>query len=61
MTWFLWTISTGTGGHYRPELVDDFTGLRITAGYDKYTYQNQQYIGGQPFVHFYLSSFLETD
>ncbi len=28
MTWFLWTISTGTGGHYRPELVDDFTGLR---------------------------------
>jgi Tfp pilus assembly protein PilF len=29
MTWFLWTISTGTGGQYRPELVDDFTGLRM--------------------------------
>jgi len=28
MAWFLWTISTGTGGWYRTELVDDFTGLR---------------------------------
>jgi len=31
MTWFLWTISTGTGGQYRPELVDDFAGIRSQA------------------------------